>query len=337
MNPFKKLAAIPSIKEIEGQIVRKASDAASKVPFKINEVLTAKRRESVRIRTLSKSLREYLNRALEVLEAIDRADVFYREFSLLFLDKNSIEESKRKLSKSIKIVNDLERSYLREISRCNDTKYLTTLRKQAYGRIISVLRRVKRQIELARSFRENMKRLPDVDRRIPTIVIAGPPNSGKSTLVRRLSTAKVEIASYPFTTKDISVGHLELNSQRLQIIDTPGLLDRPMKDRNIIERKAILCLKHLANVIIFLFDVSYERYYPPEDQINLFREICDLFKDKSIIPVVNKIDITKEESLIRVIENNLGRPLIRISAKRNIGFHDLMNRIREIFHKEDYL
>jgi len=107
MNPFKKLAAVSSIKEIEEQIVRKASDAASRVPFKINEVLTAKRRESVRIRTLSKSLREHLNRALEVLEAINRADIFYREFSLLFFDKNSIEESKRKLSKSIKIVNDL--------------------------------------------------------------------------------------------------------------------------------------------------------------------------------------------------------------------------------------
>jgi nucleolar GTP-binding protein len=83
---------------------------------------------------------------------------------------------------------------------------------------------------------------------------------GKSSLLRCLSSAKPEIAQYPFTTKEIHVGHIEKTekyiTKRFQIIDTPGLLDRPLSKRNEIEKQAIAALTHLADLIVFVLDVS---------------------------------------------------------------------------------
>ena len=79
---------------------------------------------------------------------------------------------------------------------------------------------------------------------------------GKSKLVTELSTAAPEIAPYPFTTKGIVIGHIEDGWMKFQIIDTPGLLDRNFEDRNDIEKQAVLALRYLTDVMVFVIDPS---------------------------------------------------------------------------------
>lgn len=102
-----------------------------------------------------------------------------------------------------------------------------------------------------------------------TIVIAGFPNVGKSTLLRQITDATPEVANYPFTTKGIQIGHLERNWKKIQIIDTPGLLDRPILDMNEIELNAMVALEHLADAIFFIIDVSETCGFSIESQFNL--------------------------------------------------------------------
>jgi len=130
--------------------------------------------------------------------------------------------------------------------------------------------------------------------------------------VRRISSGKPKIASYPFTTQGISVGHFESNGLTFQVIDTPGLLDREMEKRNEMELKAILALRHLANVIVFVIDPSEYCGYGIDIQLRILSDIRSKFPDITIIEVENKIDIV-----------NLDTQRIKISALKGEGIEGL--------------
>lgn len=177
-----------------------------------------------------------------------------------------------------------------------------------------------------------MRKLHAIDPNLPTIIIAGPPNAGKSTLVRKISTGKPKVAVYPFTTKDVHVGHIINEFQRIQVIDTPGILDRPMKERNKIELKAISAIKNLEGIIVFLFDTSSLSMLKPKEQINLYNEVKGL--GKIVVPVINKIDHVDEE-LYNLIKRELEKELhFEISAEKGYGVNELLNYLLDKLLKQ---
>ncbi|RLG70920.1 MAG: hypothetical protein DRO04_00875, partial [Candidatus Iainarchaeum archaeon] len=67
--------------------------------------------------------------------------------------------------------------------------------------------------------------------------------------------------------------------------DTPGLLDKPEEKRNLVEKKAVSALRHLANLIIFVFD-------PTADYKKQLKLLNQLKKMKvPIIVLISKTDI----------------------------------------------
>jgi nucleolar GTP-binding protein len=114
---------------------------------------------------------------------------------------------------------------------------------------------------------------------------------GKSSFIRLVSGANPEVASYPFTTKGIIVGHRAVGRERMQFIDTPGILDRPMDERNAIERQALNAIMHLADLLLFIVDASEQCGYPLDDQFHLLRELEGTV-DVPLLVIVNKSDIT---------------------------------------------
>jgi nucleolar GTP-binding protein len=89
--------------------------------------------------------------------------------------------------------------------------------------------------------------------------------------------------------------------KRYQIIDTPGLLDRPLSERNKIERQAIAALRHLADLIVFIFDPSETSGYQMNDQTLMLENIQKLFTDVPFLIVENKVDIKDTGSANRKI------------------------------------
>jgi len=122
-------------------------------------------------------------------------------------------------------------------------------------------------------------------------VVAGYPNVGKSSFVRAVSSGRPRIADYPFTTKRVSIGHFDRGVERFQILDTPGLLDRPMAKRNAMERQAISALSHVADGILFLLDPTETCGYPLDDQRKLLAEIRSLFPAVPLLVLANKSDL----------------------------------------------
>jgi len=75
------------------------------------------------------------------------------------------------------------------------------------------------------------------------------------------------------------------------VLDTPGILDHPLDQRNTIEMQAITALAHLNAAILFLLDISESCGYSIEQQISLFNSIKPLFQAKPLVIVLSKIDL----------------------------------------------
>lgn len=81
------------------------------------------------------------------------------------------------------------------------------------------------------------------------IAICGPPNSGKSTLLSKLTNANPEIGDYPFTTKIPNVGMMDYEDIKIQIVDTPSLSTE-------FTENWVGDILRKADSLVFLFDIS---------------------------------------------------------------------------------
>jgi nucleolar GTP-binding protein len=163
------------------------------------------------------------------------------------------------------------------------------IRKRAVARLSSVVHQIDDDLRFLNDVRNVLRKLPHIDDEF-TVVVAGYPNVGKSSFIRLVSSATPEVATYPFTTKGIIVGHRFAGPDRMQFIDTPGLLDRPPEDRNQIERQALTAMINLADVILCILDASEHCGYPIEEQVRLLHEIEGMVS-VPVVVVVNKSDI----------------------------------------------
>jgi nucleolar GTP-binding protein len=168
-------------------------------------------------------------------------------------------------------------------------------------------------------------------------VVAGYPSVGKSQLVREISTADPKVASYPFTTQELTVGYFDVHRTRYQVVDTPGLLDRTFEKRNLIEKQAILALTLLTNLCIFIIDPTGHCGYPIEPQLELLGSIAGSIPDMEFIVVSNKSDLEIPKGLdteqIEKGVKELGDRCIShldLSATSGEGLEDLRNVIVSI-------
>ncbi|MGB9749000.1 MAG: GTPase [Candidatus Woesearchaeota archaeon] len=168
-------------------------------------------------------------------------------------------------------------------------------KRSFFGRTASLLKRISKDLEFLEFVRKEFKeflRIKDVF----TVVITGFPNVGKTTLLYKLSGSKPEIKNYAFTTKQLNIGYLRINGFEVQLIDTPGTLNRVEK-MNVYEKQSFLAIKHLANLVVFV--IAYD--YDVKKQIKLLNRILS-FK-KPVLVFLNKIEISNEVFVREVLES----------------------------------
>lgn len=66
----------------------------------------------------------------------------------------------------------------------------------------------------------------------------------------------------------------------VQVVDTPGILDHPLEDRNTIEMQAITALAHLRAAVLYVMDLSEQCGHTLQEQLELFNNIRPLFANK---------------------------------------------------------
>lgn len=263
----------------------------------------------------------------------DLHPLFY-ELLLLSIDEKVYKECLARINSSRKI---LRKIYLesRKGLKVAGTRYeIMKIRRSYFGRTLSVLKSLDFCLKKIREFQETFLRLPELDVELPTIVIAGAPNVGKSTLLRALTNAKPKVSPYPFTTKELNLGMLNLKNYKVQLVDTPGLLDTPLSQKNKIERQAVLAIRHVAKVIIYVVDPTETCGFTLEFQKKVFDEISANFPNLRCIMVINKIDAVRDEQIDKLYQIFGHREFIAISAEKKHNIEALIKTIETIISGE---
>ncbi|HHC75195.1 MAG TPA: GTP-binding protein, partial [Thiothrix sp.] len=170
------------------------------------------------------------------------------------------------------------------------------------------------QAEQGRILREGM-----------TLVIAGRPNAGKSSLLNALAgTDSAIVTAIAGTTRDIIRENIHLDGMPLHIIDTAGLResDDPVEQMGI--EKARQAMQQ-ADLILILLDHSDH----PNEQITHLREIqAQLPEQIEQLIVYNKIDLSQqvaqqnEAGIFLSAKNGEGLALLKTALKEKMGYQN---------------
>lgn len=285
---FEKIPTVLTSEELLDKAFRRATRA--KRGKKVVGLKSKLKAEESMILTASNILTDNLLNTVKKFPSLDQIQPFYRELADILVGVEEMKMNLASLQWAGNKINELSRKYVGVMRNSPDP---TAVRKQAMGRISSIIESIDGNLRFLNDARNRLRALPDIDTS-PTIVVAGYPNVGKSSFVALVSSARPEIAEYPFTTKGLAVGHFTRNKTRYQVIDTPGLLDRPLEERNEIELQAITALKHVGKVMLFILDPSETCGYTLEKQKHLLDEIRKEFAMPMLV-AANKKDISQGE------------------------------------------
>jgi nucleolar GTP-binding protein len=188
--------------------------------------------------------------------------------------------------------------------------------------------------------RKHLSRFPSIDPTERTLILAGFPNVGKSSFMNKITYADSEVQAYHFTTQSLFVGHTYYKNIRWQVIDTPGILDRALEQRNIIEMQTITALAHLDACILYFVDVSENCGYSIAQQVSLFDSIRPLFKNKPLVIIAYKTDLRKynelpekDRKLIEEVAKEHQTYLIQMSNTTGNGVFDVKSKACDILLK----
>lgn len=194
----------------------------------------------------------------------------------------------------------------------------------------TIMKRQGANLTYLEQVRQHLSRLPSIDPYTRTLIICGFPNVGKSSFINKITRADVEVQPYAFTTKSLYVGHTDYKYLRWQVIDTPGILDHPLEERNVIEMQAITALAHLRSCVLYIMDISEQCGHSLDEQIKLFESIKPLFTNKPLIVVLNKVDVVDlnelspaRRSIIANLENDPNIPLMQMSTLNELGVSEV--------------
>lgn len=278
---FETIPTVPTADEVLDRSLRRA---AAKKKQKIN----IDRANEEFVRAVASAIHDKLKSVVASFPSFERLPPFYREVTDILVSVDRLRKSLGAVTWAADQVRIIGSGYARSMRSADDTD---RVRRQAVARIASVVHQVGDDLLFLNEARNILRKLPHVSEDEFTVVVAGYPNVGKSSFIRLVSTAEPEIAAYPFTTKGVIVGHRDMGRrERVQFIDTPGVLERPADERNPIERQAVSAIVNAADVVLFILDASEHCGYTLGDQVQLLAEVRRLV-GVPVVAVANKADI----------------------------------------------
>ncbi|KAF7496130.1 Nucleolar GTP-binding protein 1 [Sarcoptes scabiei] len=294
---FKSITIVPTYKEFVDIILSKTQRKTPTVVHRHYKISRIRSFYMRKVKFTQQNFHDRLETILNEFPKIDDIHPFFADLLNVLYDKDHYKLALGQLSICKHLIDNIARDYVRLLKFGDSLYRCKMLKRAALGRMVTVLKRQTENFKYLEQVRQHLSRLPSIDPNTRTLLICGFPNVGKSSFINAITRADVEVQPYAFTTKSLYVGHTDYNYLRWQVIDTPGILDHPLEERNTIEMQSITALAHIRSCIIYIMDVSQQCGYSIEDQFSLFHSIKPLYHNKPLIVVVNKIDVKKISDL----------------------------------------
>ncbi len=295
---FQRIGKVEDYKFYLDVAFGRASKSISEIRSKIKDndrLNRMKKAEIARIEIVRNTLMDSFEKIIESFPRTEKLPEFYIELMKASFDFSEFKKSLGAVKWASNKVNYFYSGYAQKLVRTPNFGDIPKVRGEFYGRVSSIPKQIKDNLAYLEECRKIMKSFPNV-KDMKTVCIAGFPNVGKSTLLKKLTGANPEVNSYAFTTKTLNLGYMGDALKKIQVVDTPGTLNR--EDRmNPIETQAYLAMKHLANTIVYIFDPTLE--YSLKDQAELFRKVKSY--DKPVLVYLSKTDIA-DESVIKELK-----------------------------------
>lgn len=316
---FSKLPYVPTADDLVDRSFRAGAKAARDIRGRKGpRDAKLRRAEEKRVAIVGGIVEGELKALVKQFPSYDQLPTFHRKLLDIQISKDRYKKSLGAVQWCLKNVRQLRDSTQRKMRREKSTE----LPKQYLGRVSSLIHQIAADLDVLIDIKQTLQSFPSLVEGQPTLVIAGYPNVGKSTFLRSLTGSKVQIAAYPFTTTQVQIGRKKVVHTVYQIIDVPGLLDRPAEKRNKVEQQAALALAELADMVLFLVD-------PGQDLTKQARLLEDI-RGMVSVPVwvaVNKADAASTSQLEQALAAFGGGEAFRVTAQEAGQCEELFNKI----------
>jgi nucleolar GTP-binding protein len=266
----------------------KARKKSTLKTWNLKSIDATKRKEGIKLDVVKDDLVTRLRKILADFPDFEHLPEFYHVLMRLTIDYGALKKSLGAVSWAVDKICFFQKNYIRKINRAQEYNQVKAYSKEFYGRISSIVKQINSNLRYLEECRRIMKTYPDI-KELPTVCIYGFPNIGKTTLLNKVTGSKAKTASYSFTTVSINCAYFNTNDTKIQVLDVPGTLARKEK-MNLIELQADLVLKDLADLVIYIFDMTEP--YPLKDQIKLYKKVKSI---KPTLVYLGKQDLLTEE------------------------------------------
>ncbi|KAF5735785.1 Nucleolar GTP-binding protein 1 [Tripterygium wilfordii] len=294
---FKKITVVPNGKDFIDIILSRTQRQTPTVVHKGYAINRLRQFYMRKVKYTQQNFHEKLSTIIDEFPRLDDIHPFYGDLLHVLYNKDHYKLALGQVNTARNVISKIAKDYVKMLKYGDSLYRCKCLKVAALGRMCTVIKRIGPSLAYLEQIRQHMARLPSIDPNTRTILICGYPNVGKSSFINKITRADVDVQPYAFTTKSLFVGHTDYKYLRYQVIDTPGILDRPFEDRNIIEMCSITALAHLRAAVLFFLDISGSCGYSISQQAALFDSIKSLFMNKPLIIVCNKTDLQPLEGI----------------------------------------
>ncbi|KFX70897.1 tRNA modification GTPase MnmE [Pseudomonas taeanensis MS-3] len=157
-----------------------------------------------------------------------------------------------------------------------------------------------------------------------TVVIAGRPNAGKSSLLNALAGREAAIVTeIAGTTRDVLREHIHIDGMPLHVVDTAGLRDTEDQVEKIGVERALSAINDADRILLMVDTTAPEA----ADPFALWPEFLDRRPDPAKVTLIrNKTDLSNEPTALNVCAD--GHVTIGLSAKSNAGLELLREHLK---------
>lgn len=294
---FKKITPVPTAKDFVDIILSKTQRKTPTVIHKNFKISRIRRFYMTKVKFTQQNFHDRLTTILSEFPKLEDLHPFYADLLNTLYNKDHYKLSLGQINMARHLVDKVASDYTKLLKYGDSLYRCKQLKRSALGRMATIMKKQAPPLKYLEDVRQHISRLPSIDPNTRTLLVCGCPNAGKSSFMNLVTRADVEVQPYAFTTKSLYVGHTDYEYLRWQVIDTPGVLDRPFDQMNTIELQAITALAHIRAAVIFFLDISETCGLPMTQQLKIYESIKPLFSNKPLIVACNKVDVTTLEEL----------------------------------------